>query len=146
MRATASLSFEDGIATSSWNAMFALRTRVSMSAIGSVIVIELPPPSPRALRHAGDLACMRHVPQTDSAQTEVAVHRTRAAATAATRVGAHLELGLALLLVDQRFLCHLQLPLAFAAEREAQRTQERAAVLVGVGGGDDRDVHPSDAV
>src|SRR5664279_6274206 len=33
------LSLECGIATTSWNAEFALRRRVSMSAIGSVIVI-----------------------------------------------------------------------------------------------------------
>ncbi len=92
--ATASFSFDDGIATSSWNAMFALRMRVSMSAIGSVIVTARPPPSPRALRHAGNLTRVRHLPQAETAQPEVAVHRARATATPAARVAAHLELRL----------------------------------------------------
>src|SRR6476469_7739360 len=99
MSASASLSFEDGITTSSWNATFALRNRVSMSAIGSVIVIAAP--SPRRLRHTGDLSRVSHFAQTDAAQPERAVHRARPPAAAATRVAAHLELGLAFLLVDE---------------------------------------------
>src|SRR5690242_3458635 len=85
--------------------MFALRIRVSMSAIGSVIVIGAPP-SPRCLGHAGDLAGVGELAQADPAQAELAVHRARATAPATPRVAAHLELGRALLLVDQRLLGH----------------------------------------
>src|SRR6187431_1370786 len=84
--------------------------RVSMSAMGSVIVMSAPPASPsaspRCLRDARDLARVRHLPEADAAQSELAVHGPRAAAPAASRVGAHLELRLALLLLDQCFLCH----------------------------------------
>src|SRR5882757_11154309 len=98
MRASASFNFEDGITTSSWNATFALRRRVSMSAIGSVIVTATSP-SPRRLRHAGDLPGVGHLPQTDPAQSEGAVHRPRPSTAPATRVAAHLELRLCLLFV-----------------------------------------------
>src|SRR5436305_384772 len=85
MPATASFKFDDGIATSSWNAMFAFRMRVSMSAIGSVIVIARVLPSPRALRHTGNLARMGHLPDTDAHQPvvelphAVAAHRDHCA-------------------------------------------------------------------
>src|SRR3954447_23471551 len=75
MPASASFSFEEGIRTVSCIATLALRIRVSMSAIGSVIVIAEPPPSPARLRHAGQLAGVRHLPDADAAQPEVAVHR-----------------------------------------------------------------------
>src|SRR3954471_10509043 len=98
MAARASFSLEDGMRTVSCIATLALRMRVSMSAIGSVIVIAASPPaSPTGLRHAGQLAGVRQLAHADAAQPEVAVDRARAAAPAATRVGAHLELGLALL-------------------------------------------------
>src|SRR4051794_18418448 len=120
MRASASFSFEEGMRTSSWNAMFAFRTRVSMSAIGSVIVTATPPLSPRRLRHAGNLAGMGHLPETDPAQTEVAIYRAGTTATATPGVRADLELRCAQRLVDQSLLRH-QLPLAVTAEREAER-------------------------
>src|SRR5262245_40983457 len=85
--------------------MFALRIRVSMSAIGSVMVIG-PAPSPRRLRHARSLSGVRELAQADPAQAELAVHRARPAAPPAPRVGANLELRRALLLVDQRLLGH----------------------------------------
>src|SRR5215218_19165 len=110
MRAKASFSFDDGISTSSWNAVFAFRRRVSMSAIGSVIMRAPPasrPASPRRLRHARDLTGVRHRAEADPAEAEALVHRARTAATAATRVPAHLELRCALLLLDKGFLCHL---------------------------------------
>src|SRR5690348_4613512 len=108
MRASASFSFDEGIATSSWKAMFALRSRVSMSAMGSVIVTAATP-SPRRLRQAGDLPGVAHLAQTDPAQAEGAIHRARPAAAATARVTAHLELRCALLLVDECLLGHLYL-------------------------------------
>src|ERR1700690_3439521 len=77
-----------------------------MSAIGSVIVTAASP-SPRRLRHAGDLPGVGHFAQTDPTQPEVAVHRPRTTAAAATRVAAHLELRDGLLLVDECLLGHV---------------------------------------
>src|SRR3954469_9184125 len=79
--------------------------RVSMSAIGSVIVMSAHP-LPRRLRHARHLAGVDHLPQADAAQPEALVDRARAAAPAATRARAHLELGLALLLLNKCLLGH----------------------------------------
>src|SRR6185437_6227390 len=106
MRASASLSFDDGISTSSWNAVFAFRRRVSMSAIGSVIM-SAPTSSPGRLGHARYLAGMDHGAEADPAETEALVHGARAAAAAAPRVGAHLELRRALLLLDESLLGHV---------------------------------------
>src|SRR3954449_2914284 len=110
MRARDSFSFDDGISTSSWNAVFAFRRRVSMSAIGSVIMSAPPasrPASPRCLGHAGHFACVRHGAEADAAEPEALVDRARAAATATPRVPAHLELRSALLLLDKGFLRHV---------------------------------------
>src|SRR4051794_10482683 len=102
--------------TSSWNAVFAFRIRVSMSAMGSVIM-SAAAPLPGCLRHAGHFARVHHRPQTDAAQTELLVDRTRAAATTASRVAAHRELRLALLLLDQGLLCHQESASLFSSAR-----------------------------
>jgi hypothetical protein len=49
------LSFECGINTRSWYAELALRRRVNMSAIGSVMVMEFVPFSPRFPRAYGEV-------------------------------------------------------------------------------------------
>src|SRR5690348_4396070 len=100
-------SFECGITTSSWKAALALRRRVSMSAIGSVIVMTcssfsrrfpLGPAAkvvlPRGFGDAGQLARVGHLAQADPAQAELAVHGVRAAAALAARVATDGELGL----------------------------------------------------
>src|SRR4051812_5324237 len=126
-------------------AMFALRIRVSMSAMGSVIVIGSPP-SPRRLGHARHLSRVGELPEADPTQTELAVHRTRAATPAAPGVSAHLELRLALLLVHERLLRHA-LPLCFGtAEREPEGAQQGATLVVGAGGRADGDVHAAHRV
>src|SRR5664279_1554437 len=107
MAASDSLSLEPGIDTVSKWAVFAFRMRVSMSAIGSVIVIVRSLLSPTGLRHAGDFPGVDHHPQADPAQAELAVHRLRPATPAAPGVPAHLELGRALLLLDQSLLRHV---------------------------------------
>src|SRR5689334_14036718 len=112
------------MATSSWNAVFAFRIRVSMSAMGSVIVTARSLPSPRALRHAGDLARVGHLPEAYPAESEVAIHRARAPAPAAPCVRAHLELRLALLLVDQCLLGHVSVT---PARRGGTGSRGRAA-------------------
>src|ERR1051326_5918559 len=101
-------------------ATFALRIRVSMSATGSVIIAR--PPSPRRLRHAWDLTGMGHLTQADATQAEVAVHRPRTATPPATCVHAHLELRLALLLVDEGLLRHALTPAEFRAGGTGSRT------------------------
>src|SRR5688572_11972902 len=88
--------------TSSCIAMLAFRSRVSMSAMGSDIVIVCSSlPSPARLLHARHLAGVGQLPQAHPAQAELAEHRPRPAAPLAACVGAHLELRLALLLLDQ---------------------------------------------
>src|SRR5580698_173226 len=96
------LIVECGITTTSWYAEFALRRRVSMSAIGSVIVMCVLLPRPVPLRaydelffrdprqvfeerenlvgylpgglgDAGQLARVRHLAEADAAQAELAV-------------------------------------------------------------------------
>src|SRR5918996_4551596 len=100
MAASDSLSLDDGMRTSSCIAMLALRMRVSMSAMGSVIVMSRLP-SPARLGDAGQLARVRELAQADAAEAELPEHRMRASALAAPGVGPHLELRLGLLLVDE---------------------------------------------
>src|SRR6266487_3017840 len=151
------LILEYGMPTVSWYAEFAFRSRVSMSAIGSVIVMALRPSSPRfpllardlrcarsrllpaGLGDAGQLAAMRHRAEADPAQAEPAVDRSRPPAAGAPRVRPHLELRSPLLLGDQRLLCHLS-PLP---EGEAEPSQQRAAFGVVYRGGHHGDVHPA---
>src|SRR5690348_6860614 len=56
--------------------VFALRMRVIMSAIGSVIMIGSSR-SPRGLAHARDLALVRHAAQADAADAELLVDGAR---------------------------------------------------------------------
>src|ERR1700757_2721132 len=107
--------------TVSWYAVFALRRRASMSAIGSVIVmtfghflVVVSPVSgrrpsagrgrpdrtesgrwallPTALGHAGQFAAVRHLADAHPAQPELAVHGMRSPAAPAAGVAADFEL------------------------------------------------------
>src|SRR5580692_9545250 len=106
MSASDSFNLEVGIFTVSCIAVLALRIRVSMSAMGSVIVMSAALPSPARLGDAGDLPRMHHDAQADSAQPELLEHRFRPPTAPAPRVAADLELGCALLLLDQCLLGH----------------------------------------
>jgi hypothetical protein len=86
--ASADFCFEAGINTSSFIAAFALRMRVSMSAIGSVIMTQ----SPTCLGQTRDFTGMGHLAKAQAAQSEFAIHSTRASTFLATRVTAYLEL------------------------------------------------------
>src|SRR5688500_18213833 len=93
MRATSSLSFEPGMSTRGWFAAIALRMRVSMSAIGSVILINsvlsiaavrssrLPHSKllPARLHDAGDLPLKRKLAQGDPRNAELPQVPARAA-------------------------------------------------------------------
>src|SRR5207249_3980871 len=99
--------------------------------------------SPTRLRDAGDLAGMDQLAETDAAQPELAVHRLRAPAPPTPGVRPHLELGLALLLLDECLLGHaLRNPL-IPTEREAEGIEQRPALGIVSGCGHDRDVHPA---
>src|SRR5664279_176903 len=104
--------------------MLALRIRVSMSAIGSVIVIGSSP-SPRSLGDARDLTGVSELTQADPAQTELAVHRARSTAPPASGVATDLELRLALLLVHERLLRH-RYPCASVRRNGNPRARNRA--------------------
>src|SRR5688572_15658417 len=96
------LIFEYGIDTRSWYAWLAFRRRVSMSAIGSVMVIDcvaflaaVPRLFGRAygegglpggLGNAGQLATVRHLTDAHAAQAELAVDGLRPAAALAAGV------------------------------------------------------------
>src|SRR4051794_847764 len=66
----------------------ALRTRVSMSAIGSVIMAAFLPRLPARLLHAGDQTLVGHVAEADAAQAELAVDRAGPAAQPAAHADA----------------------------------------------------------
>src|ERR1700722_17772275 len=106
MAARDSFNLDPGIFTVSKWAVLAFRMRVSMSAMGSVMVIGRLLPSPAGLGHAGNLAGVHHHPQTDAAQAELAVDGLRATTPPAAGVPAYLELRCALLLLDQSLLRH----------------------------------------
>src|SRR5437867_844322 len=94
-------------------AMEAFRTRVSMSATGSVIMVadsSLFPSScllPTRLRHAGNLPAQGELAEADAAERELADVGARAAAAAAPIMKLHLELRSTLPLLDLALLCHL---------------------------------------
>src|SRR3954471_13985278 len=155
------LILEWGIVTRSWYAWLALRRRVSMSAIGSVMVIgcqtllavvpagrsrqafgEASNWLPGSLGNAGQFATVRHLADAHPAQPELAVDGLRPPATLAAGVRAHRELRLARRLEDQRLLRHGSALL----EREAQQLQQRPALVVRLRGGHDGDVHAPRAI
>src|SRR5260221_5488148 len=103
MRAISRFVREAGTTTSVWRAWDALRTRVSMSAIGSEMFMCLP----ARLRDARQLALEGALPEADAAQREAAHERPRAPADDAAVVPADLELRRPLCLGDQRFLGHV---------------------------------------
>src|SRR5438477_2189082 len=124
--------------TTSCMATLALRMRVSMSAIGSVIVNELAP-SPAGLRDARHLAGVDHLAQTDATEPELPVHGPRPSAAPAARVGAYPVLRLARRLLDQCLL--RQLSSALPSERKTESGQEGPALGVRACRSDDGDIH-----
>src|SRR5262245_22678330 len=76
-----------GMSTAGRSMRLALRSRVSMSAIESVIMARL---SPARFLHTRDEAVAGHVPKTDPADAELAVHRPRPAAQPAAQADADL--------------------------------------------------------
>src|SRR4051812_19055467 len=116
--------------------------RVSMSATGSVSISSL---LPGALGHARDDALMGELPQADAAEPELLEHGARAPAAVAAGVVAHLELRGAGGLHPQRLLGHLPVA-SVGCERQPERQEERARLIVRCRGRRDRDVEAADQV
>src|SRR3954463_14795511 len=93
MRAISRLSLDDGMSTSSWEAMIPLRMRVRKSAMGSVWDIGKWFLLPGRLGHPGDEAVVGQLAQADPAEAELAIDGAGPAAAAAARVLAGLVLG-----------------------------------------------------
>src|SRR5262249_35747533 len=91
------LTFEDGMSTCGRSIRTALRMRVSMSAIGSVIIV-VEFPLPARLLYARNQPHIRQLAETNSADAELAIHRPRPAAelTAALSAGTELRLAIRL--------------------------------------------------
>src|SRR5262245_15233131 len=109
--------FEAGMVRLPFFAAFALRIRVSMSAMASVLMSLVS--SPGRLAHAGDLAAQGARAQADAADPELPVHGARAPAQPAAPHASGHELRLALRLDDQAGLGHRSLRLT-RAERHAE--------------------------
>src|SRR3954447_20728920 len=106
MRAISRLSLDDGMSTSSWEAMIPLRMRVRKSAMGSVWDIRKSG-LPGRLGHPGDEAVVGQLAQADPAEAELAIHGAGPAAAAAASVLAGLVLGRARLAHPLRGLGHV---------------------------------------
>src|SRR5579859_2828984 len=155
--AISSFMRDGGSSTWSCRAVIALRMRVSISAIGSVIT-PTPVTSPAGFDHAGNLALVREGAQADPAQAKLAEDRARTAAQPAPAVPPDLELGRLPPLQQQRLFRHplgppgrrgRACPVAGRrglAERQPERPQELARLLVGPRRRHDRDVHAANLV
>src|SRR5690606_26388955 len=78
----ATFSFEEGMVTDVFSTCCALRMRVSISAMGSLmLILNL---LPAGLGHARDFAAHGHLAQLDAPKTELAENATRAAGDCAT--------------------------------------------------------------
>src|SRR5262245_60956955 len=114
IRASSSFSFDDGISTVLCFTKFALRSLVSMSAIGSVIPILESPfqqltqsiASPTLFHNTRDFSPKRQESEADSAHLETAQVAPRAATKSASSIVTHLELLFALPLGNPRLLRH----------------------------------------
>src|SRR5919204_2292268 len=102
MRATSVLNFEAGMSTYSKSASSPLRIRVRKSAIGSVIDIR----SPARLGQSGNVTLVRHLPQADPAEAELAEVGAWASAALAAVVLPRLVFRRALLAHHLRRLRH----------------------------------------
>ena len=136
-----SFSFEPGIFTVSCIAVLALRIRVSMSAMGSVIVMARPPftSSPWSRRGSPRRApCsrrqMRHRPNLRNTALGRPQRRHRVYART-------LNFGLRCCFSISAFFA-MVLTIS-CSEWEAEGDEERPAFVVGAGGGHDGDVHAS---
>src|SRR5258708_2781946 len=164
-RAISTFILEAGTATVRWLAAFALRTRVSMSAMVSLVMSVLRLPG--RLLDAGHLPDAGVVAEADAAHAELAHEGARPAADAAAMVLLHLELGGSQRLRDQGFLSQLVSVsphhavsrlgrdvrwllscclLPRLAEGHVEVAEQGPAFVVGLRGADDADLHAANPV
>src|SRR6476660_7858114 len=93
MRAISVFSLEAGTSTFGWRAWIALRTRVSMSAIGSLVIVLLLPFLPASLGHTRNLAIQGELAEAEAANSELAQKRARPSTTPAAVPVASRQLG-----------------------------------------------------
>src|ERR1019366_1795481 len=106
MRAISVFNFDAGTSTFGWRAAMAFRTRVSISAIGSLVTYLVPPSLPARLDDARDFTIERQLPEAQSADSILSQERPgTAAAPAAISVPA-LELRLLEVFCDLGGCCH----------------------------------------
>src|SRR5438552_4743215 len=92
------------MSTRRWPAWQALRTRVSMSATGSVTLISPSVLLPAGFAHAGNLPAQREIAETNASQFELVQRAATAAASLASVIAAHLELRFPLALIEPGLL------------------------------------------
>src|SRR5919202_2008241 len=114
-----------GMTTLEWPAATALRSRVSMSAIGSVIMV-ICSGLPARLHDAGNLPPQRALAEADAAHGKTAHERPRSPAQPTPIVLLHGELRRALCLGNHGFFGHRVLPfiLGGALEGHAHQLQQ----------------------
>src|ERR1035438_5178380 len=83
MRAISAFSLDAGTSTFGWRAWIALRTRVSMSAIGSLVIVLLLHFLPASLGHTRNLAIEGELAEAEAANSELAQERARPSTTPA---------------------------------------------------------------
>src|SRR5437016_12810533 len=137
------------MSTRRWPAWQALRTRVSISATGSITLISRSVLLPTGFAHAGNFPAQRELAETNAAQPELAERPSAASAALAPVVAAHLELRLPLDLLHPRPLRHRQSLLGdrdggFAPEGHPQLAQQCLSGVVPPGGRHERDIHAMD--
>src|SRR5450759_1957624 len=93
MRAISAFSLEAGTSTFGWRAPIALRTRVSMSAIGSLVIVLLLHFLPASLGHTRNLAIEGELTEAEAANSELAQERPRPSTTPAAVPVAALKFG-----------------------------------------------------
>src|SRR5689334_5814883 len=143
MRAISRLVRDAGTSTSVCRAREAFRTRVSMSAIGSEMFMGS---LPARLRHAGQLAEERALPEADAAQGEPPDEGARPAAHGAAVIRPHLVLGGPLRFGDHRFLGHSLPPPRLRGEGHAEELEKLLRFLVGLRRRHDADLQPAETV
>src|SRR5690349_21053452 len=143
MRAISRLVRDAGTTTSVWRARDAFRTRVSMSAIGSEMFICV---LPARLRHAGQLAQERSLPEADAAQREPTHEGARPSAHGAAVVRLDLVLRAAARLGDHRFLGHGSPSPRLRGEGHAEELEKLLRFLVGLRRRHDADLQPAETV
>src|SRR6185312_8880488 len=164
MRAISVLSLDAGTSTFGCRAAMALRTRVSISAMGSVTGSSTPSclwacRLPARLHHAGNLAVQRELTEAEPANPVLAEERARTSAAPAAVAMAAGHLRLSLLLVRQLvgggdffvfcdlggcghsnlFSCCCGL---LCTERHAHLFEQREPLGIRPGRGGDGNVHP----